>query len=296
MKVNNRAEYIPGRKRSFKVYFQFSMIAVCFVIIFAVFYACAGRKEKIDFSDANVIQLDKPSDDTPVVVFETDKGTFKAVLFPDEAPKYYKYFKNLVEEGYYDGTFVNMVQDGVFFIGGAKNSKGETTSETDTTEIDAEFSKNMWPLRGSLCAYTYDKKTSLFSSSKVSNSYLLFVNDYELTKDEQKEFDKMNDSGDVPEVITKAFTDQGGVLNFSQQYTIFGQVYDGMDVYDEICGVDVVDSESLRPKKNLTFTKVYMSTYGENKNDEFFDNIGAQTSSESSDNDTGTSSDDTQSE
>ena len=55
---NNRASYMPSRKKSFKVYFQFSLIALCFVIVFAVFYACAGRKEKIDFSDANVIQMD----------------------------------------------------------------------------------------------------------------------------------------------------------------------------------------------------------------------------------------------
>lgn len=278
---NNRASYMPSRKKSFKVYFQFSLIALCFVIVFAVFYACAGRKEKIDFSDANVIQMDKPSDDTPVAVFETDMGTFKAVLFPDEAPEYYKFFKGLVEDGYYDGTYVSMVQDGVFFIGGTKQADGETTSETDTTELDAEMSKNLWPLKGALCAYTYDKK-SLFSSGKLSNSYLLFVNDYELTSEEQKEFDEMNDSGDVPEVIANAFEKNGGVLNFSQQYTIFGQVYDGMDVYDQLCEVDVIDSESLQPRQEIKFKKVTLSTYGENKNDAFFESTSSEAASDSS--------------
>ena len=266
---NNRLDYTPLRKRQFKLYFQFSMIAVCFVLVFAVFYACAGRKQKIDFSDAKVIQMDQPSDDTPVAVFETDMGTFKAVLFPDEAPKYYEYFKGLAEDGYYDGTYVNMVQDGVYFIGGAKQADAQTTSDTDTTELEAELSTDLWPLKGALCAYTYDKN-SLFSKKKLSTSYLLFVDEYELTEEEQKEFNEMTESNEVPEEITGAFEQYGGVLNFSQQYTIFGQVYDGMDVYDALCGVDVVDSESLRPKSDVKFTKVYISTYGENKNDEFF--------------------------
>ncbi|MBR1423804.1 MAG: peptidylprolyl isomerase [Ruminococcus sp.] len=266
---NNRSDYVPLRKRQFKLYFQFSMIAVCFVLVFAVFYACAGRKQKIDFSNAKIIQMDLPSDDTPVAVFETDMGTFKAVLFPDEAPKYYEYFKGLVEEGYYDDTYVNMVQDGVYFIGGAKQADAKTTSDTDVTELEAELSTDLWPLKGALCAYTYDKN-SIFSKKKLSTSYLLFVNDYELTEEEQKEFKEMTESNEVPEDITNAFEEYGGVLNFSQQYTIFGQVYDGEEVYEALCGVDVVDSESLRPKNDIKFNKVYLSTYGENKNDAFF--------------------------
>ena len=89
------------------------------------------------------------------------------------------YHRGECEDGYYDGTYVNMVQDGVFFIGGTKQADGQTTSDTDTTELDAELSKNLWPIKGALCAYTYDKK-SFMSSSKVSNSYLLFVDDYHI--------------------------------------------------------------------------------------------------------------------
>ena len=81
----------------------------------------------------------------------------------------------------------------------------------------------------------------------------------------------MTVSNGVPDDITDAFSNYGGVLNFSQQYTIFGQIYDGMDVYDEICAMDVTDSETLRPSENIQFTKVYLSTYGENKNDSFFE-------------------------
>ena len=83
----------------------------------------------------------------------------------------------------------------------------------------------------------------------------------------------------------------GGVLNFSQQYTIFGQVYEGMDIYDEICGVDVADSETLKPREDIQFTKVYMSTYGENKNSGAFSgSADSSAASESAADSTDTSS------
>ena len=275
----NKQDLGPYRRKQFQTYFQFSLIAICFVIIFVLFYACTGRsKNDIDYTDAKVIQMDEPADDGPVVVFETNKGTFKAVLFPDEAPNYCKFFTGLVEKGYYDGTYVSMVQDGVYFIGGTKQADGQTTSDTDTTTIEAEYSKNLWPLKGALCAYTQEQG-HLFSKKKVSNSYLLFVDNYDLTEEEQAELDsKLADSNNIPEDITDAFEKYGGVLNFSQQYTVFGQVYDGLDIYDEICGTDVADSETLKPREDIQFTKVYMSTYGENKNSNAF--AGSADSSE----------------
>jgi len=98
-------------------------------------------------------------------------------------------------------------------------------------------------------------------------------------EEEQAELDsKLADSNNIPEDITDAFEKYGGVLNFSQQYTVFGQVYDGMDIYDEICGTDVADSETLKPREDIQFTKVYMSTYGENKNSNAF--AGSADSSE----------------
>ena len=122
------------------------------------------------------------------------------------------------------------------------------------------------------------KRCALCIHEKIADAleiapYLLFVDNYDLTEEEQAELDsKLADSNNIPEDITDAFEKYGGVLNFSQQYTVFGQVYDGLDIYDEICGTDVADSETLQ------FTKVYMSTYGENKNSNAF--AGSEDSSE----------------
>lgn len=255
----------------FKLYFKLSLIAVVLLAVFAVFYACQQNKApKMDFDDVKLVQNELPKDDAPVVVFETSLGTYKAVLYPDEAADYCEYFTDLVKKGYYNGTHVCSVESGVYFIGGTKQSDTTVTSDTDQTEINAgQLSKNLWPFKGALCAYTYDKGF-LFWKEKVSSSFLLFVDDYKLSDDENTELDAYLKDGKINEDVTNAFKEKGGVLNFSQQFTVFGQVYDGFDVYDKICGYDVKDDDNKQPIDDIVFKKVYMSTYGENKNDKAF--------------------------
>lgn len=49
----NKQDLGPYRRKQFQTYFQFSLIAICFVIIFVLFYACTGSsKNDIDYTDA----------------------------------------------------------------------------------------------------------------------------------------------------------------------------------------------------------------------------------------------------
>ena len=272
---------VPHARRQMLAYFQFSLIALVFVIVFAVIYFVSMKKDeknKIDYSTAELIQYELPADDTPVVVYETSLGTFKAVLFPEQAPEYCSYYKQLVSSGYYDGSYVFAVQDGVYFMGGSKTSDGTDNDDTDTTEKDAERSKDLWPFYGAIAAYGNQK--SVFNTQIQAGSRDLFIGSIEF---DEKTVEEMNSASDNVK-LNSAFQEKGGVPNFSQQYTIFAQVYDGLDAYDKLLSAEVVKpSESdgsgdsdLRPKSAVTFDKVYLSTYGENKNDDFFKLDGAQ--------------------
>lgn len=274
-KLNNSTMGVPHARRKMMAYFQFSLIALVFVIVFSVIYFISMKKDeknKIDYSTAELIQFDIPADDTPVVVYETSAGTFKAVLYPEQAPEYCSYYKQLVSSGYYDGSYVFAVQDGVYFMGGAKTSDGTDNSDTDTTEKPAEKSKDLWPFYGSIAAY--GNRKSLMDSQIQAGSRCLFIGSIEFDEKTVEEMDSVSDN----KKLNSAFAEKGGVPNFSQQYTIFAQVYDGFDAYDQLLTAEVVkpsDSDGggdsdLRPKSALTFDRVYLSTYGENKNDDFF--------------------------
>ena len=274
-KQNNSTMGVPHARRRMFAYFQFSLIALVFVIVFAVIYFISMKKDEknqIDYSTAQLIQYDLPADDTPVVVYETSAGTFKAVLYPEQAPEYYSYFTGLVSSGYYDGTYVFAVQDGVYFMGGAKTSDGTDNDDTDKTEKPAEKSKDLWPFYGAIAAY--GNRQSLLNSQIKAGSRCLFIGSIDFDEKTVKEMNEASDN----QKLNDAFTEKGGVPNFSQQYTIFAQVHDGFDAYDKLMSAEVVKpSESdgsgdsdLRPKSAITFDKVYLSTYGENKNDDFF--------------------------
>ncbi len=272
-KANNIGTSTTYARKRMMTYFQFSLIAIIFVIVFAVIYFVAGGSDEgIDYSDVDLIQFEEPSDDTPVVVYETDYGTFKAVLYPDEAPEYCSYFTSLVESGYYDGTYIFAVQDGIYFMAGSKTSDGTDDDDTNTDECDAEKSADLWPFYGSIAAYGNAK--SAFNSQIQAGSRNLFIGSIDFDEDTIEQLDSASDNT----MLNDAFKQKGGVPNFSQQYTIFAQVYDGFDAYDELMSLEVVkpaeddedDDANLTPKEAVTFNKVYMSTYGENKNSEFF--------------------------
>lgn len=263
----NRTPYMgPEKKNHTGLIFKLALFGLILIVAFVIFYGCEKKNEPtFDYENIELVQYQLPKDDAPVVVFETSQGTFKAVLFPEETPEFYKYFTGLVNDGYYDGTHVFSVQDGVFFMGGSKTKTGVTDKETDEKTFDQELSPNLWPFKGSLIAYG-NKSEGIFNKRVKSGSRILFVDTVEFTQEFVKEFDAVDGNKNVK----NAFKEKGGVPNFSQQYTIFGQVYDGFEVYEKICTYDVKDEENLNPIDDITFDKVYMSTYGENKKDDAF--------------------------
>ncbi len=254
------------RSMRFRAYFQFSMIAAVIVLVVGLFYACSQRNTgKLSPEDVDIIQYQVPKDDATVAVFDTSEGEFKAVIYDDQVPNFAEYFEGLVNDGYYEGTHIFAVEKDVYFMGGSKADDGTNTKETDTTKIDPEITPDLWPFKGALISYG-DKGGTIFNQKIMSGSRILFVDSVEFTDEFMEELDSAGGNDELVET----FKSKGGIPNFSQQYTIFGQVYDGFDAYDAICSAEVEDSESLKPKKDIIINKITLSTYGENKKDEFF--------------------------
>lgn len=268
MEKKKKNYYDEKRGKQFRTYFQFSMIAMCFVLVFTLFQACQRAKNGggLNPDDVELIQYELPKDDAPVVVFETSEGDFAAVLYPEQAPEFVKYFEGLVNDGYYDGTYVFAVQESVYFMGGSKASDGTDTDNTDKTQLEPELHKDLWPFKGSLVSYG-DKGGTIFNRQIMAGSRILFVDTVEFTDEFKEEMDAAGGNTELVETFKK----KGGIPNFSQQFTIFGQVYDGFDAYDKICSVKVTDDESLRPVDEIKIDRAYLTTYAEHRNDSFFD-------------------------
>ncbi len=270
---NNEQSYDPFKKRKMQTYFQFSMIAVCIVIVVVVVMLFAGgSSESIDYSQSEFVQYEEPSDDTPVVVFETTKGTFKAVLFEEEAPEYCEFFEGLVNDGYFDDTYICTIlrsDDGLTggFIGGSKTVDGTAADDTDMTMPEIEVSANLLPTKGTLGSLV--KQSGKFTKAKAGSVFTVLGDVVDVEELNSNEADDVNGL----ERVKSLFIQYGGVPNYLQMYTFFGQIYDGWDTVDEILSEKIVDEDvsddeddkNLQPQNEIKFTKVYMSTYGENK-------------------------------
>lgn len=258
MNPNQRLKISRNAQKVFKG----SIIMMLLIVVVGVAFACMGAQNQlgIDAAEVELIQYKVPDDDAPVVIFETTKGTMKAVLFEDEAPNFCEYFIDLVESGYYDDTYYFLIEteQKAYAFGGAKAPNGDDTDDTDKKNLEPETSKDLWPFRGALC--TYGKEKGIFNKRNVTGSRIVFVNSVDFTDEFKAEMEAIEDAN---ELILNAFFEHGGVPNFSQQFTLFGQIYEGFDVLDAINSVEV--DEDMHPLEDVKIIKATMSTYGENK-------------------------------
>lgn len=272
MASNNNMTRDPYRAKRMRVYFKFSMIAVILVVIFAVgALLLGGGGNTIDYTQSKFVQFETPADSAPVVVFETTEGTFKAVLFEEEAPEYCEFFEDLVNKGYFNDTYAcTMLRSGGVtggFIAGSKTVDGTAADDTETDMINVEISPNMLPTTGVIGSLT--KEGGRFSKPKAGSVFTVLSDVVDVEEMRASVKEDVNGAMLVCDMLEK----YGGVPNFLQMYTLFAQVYDGWDTLDKIFASKIVDEDkpddaedrNLQPDHEIKFTKVYMSTYGEQK-------------------------------
>ncbi len=257
----NRQKINPLKNnKAFTKYLGFSLVAILVIILFLFFVWVAGGRQHGIPDEIDFIQLKTPADSAPVAVFETSVGTFKAMLFPQETPEYYAYFTNLVNSGYYDGTYVCAVVDKAYALGGTKtpDPAAAETEDSDLGRVKAEISDNLWPLKGSLCSFV----GSNFGTNYAGSSMIL-INDVTVINEAYMDDGALKRAyGDQ---LGEVFSEYGGIPNFSREYTVFAQIYDGWDAFDSILEAQTL--ESAQPAEDIVFEKVYISTYGEQKPD-----------------------------
>ena len=125
----------------------------------------------IDMGKAHLLQLETPADDAPAMIVHTSVGDITAVLYPEVAPNYVAQFTELVQKGYYDGTYVYQTEPGVYFRAGSPNADGTLDDQLDESrqKVETETSADLWPFRGAFCAPVTEKDNNFFK--------MLFGND-----------------------------------------------------------------------------------------------------------------------
>ena len=156
--------------------------------------------------------------DRQIAVIETNFGTIVIQLFPDVAPGHVENFVKLAQDGFYDGTTFHRVIPGFMIQGGDPNSKDDDRSNDGQGgpgyTINAEFSDKPHK-RGIL-------SMAIAQDHNSAGSQFFIV------------------------VADSNFLDG--------QYTVFGEVIEGMEVADKIVNVEKDGNDNPREKVTMTVT------------------------------------------
>lgn len=182
--------------------------------------------ENIDYS----VQLLAPEEGDDIATFETSLGDITVVLYTDEVPEVVQNFKDLVNEGFFDGQVIYQVVPTVgAAMFGSSTDDGNTPDTNTGSPLKAEYSDSLWPFSGSLAALC-SEMGQLWNHGYYYDSRSFFIadvpmDDETITQMEQNYF---------PAMMINAFEEMGGVPGISQYHTVYGKVIDGMEVVNEI--------------------------------------------------------------
>lgn len=186
------------------------------------------------------------------VLIETNYGDVKLRLF-NETPGHRDNFVKLVKEGYYDGTLFHRVIPTFMIQGGDPQSIGAAPGTplggggpgyTIPHEIGAPH------IRGALAAARTNNPEKASSGSQF-----YIVTGQKQSAASLDQFQTMKGIAYTPEQ-RDAYQTLGGRPDLDMEYTVFGEVVEGMDVVDKIANV-AKDSQN-RPTEDVVMTKVTM--------------------------------------
>jgi len=271
-----------GRKSLIKKLLVFMLVMGVISLAFMLLNAVKASRSNmyIDVDSIELVQLEEPKDGDPIAVINTSLGEIRAVLYPEYSPNAVNNFIELAESGYYDNTYVFYSDSGVYSAAGAKVKDGTMPEGYDKSRelIKRELHQNLWPFKGALCSLntTVDrgiKEIFIGGETYFNGSRFAMLNTIEFTNEIKQE---LNENSESPE-IAEAFIEKGGIPNFSQQMTIFGQTYKGFDVIEKLSSLELEvgeNSETKIPKEDIMIISVEISEYSSDKETESNGNNG----------------------
>lgn len=185
-----------------------------------------------------------------VVLLSTSYGDIKLKLY-NETPKHSDNFKKLAKEGFYNGTLFHRVISGFMIQGGDPDSKNAKPGQalgngSAGDRIPAEFNSKLFHKKGALAAARDNNPEKASSGCQFYIVQGTVIAGAQLDAFEQRSGKKFS-----PEQ-RKAYTTVGGSPHLDGEYTVYGEVIEGLDVIDKIASVK--RDQNDRPLEDIKMT------------------------------------------
>ena len=169
-------------------------------------------------------QLATPKSGDTVAVIKTNMGDIKVKFFPEHAPKAVENFTTHAKNGYYDNIIFHRVIKDFMIQGGDPTGTGMGGESIWGRSFEDEFSPELHNIRGAL---------SMANAGPCTNGSQFFIVHASTVPDGMTDQMKQLPES-YPSDCVEAYEKVGGTPWLDYHHTVFGQVYEGMDVVDAI--------------------------------------------------------------
>lgn len=196
-------------------------------------------------------QLKDPVKGEEIAVLKTNHGVIKLRLFEEAAPKAVENFKTHIKNGYYDGVTFHRIIDEFMIQGGDPTGTGMGGESIWNKDFEDEFDVNYRNIRGALSMANAGPNTN--------GSQFFIVQKGPVEADIIKQMRSLGEKNGYPDEVVDVYENLGGTYWLDGKHTVFGQVFEGMDVVDEIASQP--KNAMDKPLKDVVIEKATIETY-----------------------------------
>ena len=164
-----------------------------------------------------------------LVLIKTTKGDITVKLYND-TPLHRDNFIKLINEGWYNNSpFHRVIKN--FMIQGGQNQDGTVDPGY---RVPAEFRPNHFHKKGALAAA---RQGDQYNPEKASSGCQFYIVQGQVLTEANIQMYQQRYGLTFTEEQIKAYTTVGGTPHLDGEYTVFGEVVEGLEVIDKIAGV-----------------------------------------------------------
>ncbi len=190
-------------------------------------------------------QTAAPEAGAKIATMHTTMGVIKIKLFPDKAKKAVENFETHAKDGYYDGLIFHRVIKDFMIQGGDPLGTGTGGESIWGRPFEDEFCEELHNIRGAL---------SMANAGPCTNgSQFFIVQASEVPPQMVGQMEQLIGRGFTADCV-EDYKNLGGTPWLDFRHTVFGQVFEGMDVVDAIAAVPVGAGD--KPKTDVKIEKI----------------------------------------
>ncbi|MGM0215951.1 peptidylprolyl isomerase [Enterococcus sp. AZ109] len=202
-------------------------------------YDVLWQDQGISVADVPLVQLEAPESGEEICVLVTNHGDIRLRLFPDQAPLAVANWQSMAKDGFYDGSLFARVIKEFVIQGGALDGSGDEALSNYGGYFADEVRKGLYHFNGAVALGNHGPHTN-------GNQFFIVQN----TKVNEPQLPKLS----LPRNVEEAYLKLGGLPELDGRYTVFGQVYKGMDIVVNISD-QMTDAEDA-PLKPVVIQRV----------------------------------------